>query len=336
MSPTWARHESGASPRLPELVTFDPSALPANGVQPAKKLGQSRARDFIEWREGSIDHQLKLLRSMAVAVKKVRHLSLALGPTLNRTQELTQRLADEIRSGRLSPGSQLPTEQELSSATGVSRTVVREAVAALRAEGLVVTRQGLGAFVATDVQRRPFRIDPDELKSRSDVLQILELRMSLEIEVSGLAAERRTAKDLAQIKAALQAIDAEIESGGRAVDADFKFHLAIFRSVQNRYFPQFLEFLGHFIIPRQMVNVASESDAQRKQYLRRIQAEHIAIFEAIRDQNGAAARKAARRHLSNSLKRYHEIAARIIAKEKAKTAVYEEKSGRGKAEMPTG
>ncbi|MBV9702238.1 MAG: winged helix-turn-helix transcriptional regulator, partial [Methylobacteriaceae bacterium] len=93
---------------------------------------------------------------MAVAVKKVRHLSLALGPTLNRTQELAQRLADEIRSGRLSPGSQLPTEQELSSATGVSRTVVREAVAALRAEGLVVTRQGLGAFVATDVQRRPF------------------------------------------------------------------------------------------------------------------------------------------------------------------------------------
>jgi GntR family transcriptional regulator, transcriptional repressor for pyruvate dehydrogenase complex len=237
-------------------------------------------------------------------------MALSLGPSLNRTQELTQKLANEIRSGRLLPGSQLPTEQELSAVTGVSRTVVREAVSALRAEGLVVTRQGLGAFVATDVQRRPFRIDPDELKTHMDIVQILELRMSLEIEASGLAAERRSAKDLAQIKAALQAIDEEIDNDGNAVDADFKFHLAIFRAAQNRYFPQFLEFLGHFIIPRLVVN-AVETEPQRKQYLRRIQAEHIAIFEAIEEGNGAAARKAARRHLTNSMRRYEEIGSRI-------------------------
>lgn len=238
-------------------------------------------------------------------MKKLKPVPLALGPALNRTQELTQKLAVEIRSGRLTPGSQLPTELELSAATGVSRTVVREAVSALRAEGLVVTRQGLGAFVAMDVQRRPFRIDPDRLKSRSDVVQILELRMSLEIEASGLAAERHTTKDLAQIKAALQAIDAEIEAGGNAVDADFKFHLSIFRATQNRYFPEFLEFLGHFIIPRLLVN-ANVSDAQRPRYLRRIQAEHVAIFEAIEQGSSAAARKAARRHLTNALTRYQE------------------------------
>lgn len=249
-------------------------------------------------------------RERHLAVKTSIPLLLALAPSLNRTQELARKLAAEIDSGRLAPGSQLPTEQKLSAATGVSRTVVREAVAALRAEGLVVTRQGLGAFVATDVQRRPFRIDPDELKSRTDVVQILELRMGLEIEASGLAAERRTATDLAQIKAALHAIDAEIEKGANAVDADFKFHLAIFRAVHNRYFPKFLEFLGHFIIPRQLVN-ARESEAQRREYLRRIQAEHVAICEAIEAANGAAARKAARRHLSNSLRRYQEIAARI-------------------------
>jgi GntR family transcriptional regulator, transcriptional repressor for pyruvate dehydrogenase complex len=239
-------------------------------------------------------------------VKKLNQVPLVLGPSLNRTQELTQKLAAEIRSGRLSPGSQLPTEQEMSAATGVSRTVVREAVSALRAEGLVVTRQGLGAFVATDVQRRPFRIDPDALKSRSDIAQILELRMSLEIEASGLAAERRTAEDLVHIKAALDAIDAEIEAGANAVDTDFKFHLAIFRAAQNRYFPEFLEFLGHFIIPRMLVN-AIGNDSQRRQYLRRIQTEHFSIYEAIEEGNGAAARKAARRHLSNSLRRYQGI-----------------------------
>src|ERR1700689_2882266 len=154
-------------------------------------------------------------------VKKSKTLSLALGPALNRTQELTQRLAAEILSGRLQPGARLPTEQELSLATGVSRTVVREAVAALRADGLVITRQGLGAFVASDVQRWPFRIDPSELKSGSDGLQVLELRMSLEIEASGLAAEGRSGEDLVRIKAALGAIETEIERGGNAVDADF-------------------------------------------------------------------------------------------------------------------
>jgi GntR family transcriptional repressor for pyruvate dehydrogenase complex len=245
----------------------------------------------------------------AIPVKKGNAISLALGPALNRTQELTQRLAAEILSGRLQPGARLPTEQELSLATGVSRTVVREAVAALRADGLVITRQGLGAFVP-DVQRRPFRIDPDGVKSANDVLQILELRMGLEIEASGLAAERRTTGDLTLIEAALRSVEAEIEGGGNAVDADFAFHLSIFRSVHNRYFPQFLEFLGNFIIPRQIVNAASGGDPDRVRYLRKIQAEHVAIYEAIRDQNVTGARTAARRHLTNSLRRYHEISAR--------------------------
>ena len=62
--------------------------------------------------------------------------------------ELVARLTADIVSGKLLPGSRLPTEQEMIAATGVSRTVVREAVAALKADRLVVTRQGVGAFVA--------------------------------------------------------------------------------------------------------------------------------------------------------------------------------------------
>ncbi|MGD0721928.1 MAG: FadR/GntR family transcriptional regulator [Roseiarcus sp.] len=246
-------------------------------------------------------------------MKKIRKLALSLGPGLNRTQELAQLLAAEIRSGRLPPGSRLPTEQELSLATGVSRTVVREAVAALRADGLVTTRQGLGAFVSNDVQRWPFRIDASDLKSVADVLHVIELRLSLEVEASGLAAERRTSEDLARIAKALAAIDSEIERGGNAVEADFQFHLAIFNSAGNRHFPELLQFLGHFIIPRQLIHVGQESDDQRERYLRRIQSEHVAIYEAIRDRDAAAARKAARRHLSNALRRY-QTAAESIAR----------------------
>ncbi len=249
-------------------------------------------------------------------MKRGKTISLALRPALNRAQALTQRLAAGILSGRLQPGARLPTEQEISLATGVSRTVVREAVAALRADGLVITRQGLGAFVPADVQRRPFRIDPDQVKSGKDVLQILELRMGLEIEASGLAAERRTSHDLILIEAALRSIEAEIEFGGNAVDADFRFHVAIFRSAHNRYFPQLLEFLGNFIIPRQTLNLVSGSE-ERVRYLRKIQAEHVEIYDAIRAQNKGAARKAARQHLSNALSRYQETSSRASRRAEA-------------------
>ena len=78
-------------------------------------------------------------------------------------------------------------------AMGVSRTTVREAVAALRADGLVVTRQGAGAFVAPDAPRRPFRLAVDGLPSVAEVIDVMELRARVEVEAAGLAAARATA-----------------------------------------------------------------------------------------------------------------------------------------------
>src|SRR5262249_41120942 len=107
--------------------------------------------------------------------------------------EIAERLADEIINARLAPGAKLPTEQEMGTAMGVSRTVVREAVAALRAQGLVVTRQGAGAFVAPDAESRPFRLSFDGLPSIAEVLDVMELRASVEVEAAGLAAARAKA-----------------------------------------------------------------------------------------------------------------------------------------------
>src|SRR6516164_11319657 len=121
-----------------------------------------------------------------------------LPPPRSLTGELVARVADDITSGKIAPGSRLPTEQELIAATGVSRTVVREAVAALRAEGLVVTRQGVGAFVA-ETPRRPFRIETGDLQSLRDVIQVMELRTGVEVEAAGLAAERASAAELRRI-----------------------------------------------------------------------------------------------------------------------------------------
>src|ERR1700689_5482843 len=102
------------------------------------------------------------------------------GAPKSLSSEVVDRLAEQISSGKPPVGAKLPSETEMMRGMGVSRTVVREAVSALRARGLVVTRQGAGAFVDHDTSRQPYVIDPDGLGSLDSVLDILELRMAVE------------------------------------------------------------------------------------------------------------------------------------------------------------
>src|SRR5262245_27392830 len=174
------------------------------------------------------------------------------------TAELVARLTADITSGKLPPGSRLPTEQEMIAATGVSRTVIREAVAALRADGLVVTRQGVGAFVANHV-RRPFRVDFDERSPLREVLNVMELRTGVEIEAAGLAAERASPAQLKKIADRFNAIQAAIDRGERAIDEDFAFHCALRTATGNPQFTRFLEYLASFFIPRRSTGNAPTS-----------------------------------------------------------------------------
>ncbi len=229
-------------------------------------------------------------------------------PQRNLTRAIAESLAAEIKGGKLEPGARLPTEQAMVAAMGVSRTVVREAVAALRAEGLVVTRQGAGAFVATDIWRRPFRLAGGEQLGVGHVLNVMELRASVEAEAAGLAAARATPAARRHVARALAAIDAAIRRGESAVDEDFAFHRAIALATGNPQFSHFLEYLGRFIIPRQSIRMAAHQGSGQRAYLELIQHEHRAIFAAIAAGEAKAAREAMRRHLANSQARYRRFA----------------------------
>jgi GntR family transcriptional regulator, transcriptional repressor for pyruvate dehydrogenase complex len=239
-----------------------------------------------------------------------RALLAPLPPVRNLTDEVIARMKKEIGSGRMAPGARLPTEQELMAALGVSRTVVREAVAALRADGLITTRQGSGAYVAADVSRVPFRIDPDGLSSIDDVLEVMELRLAIEVEAAARAARRITPRSLASIERVLSAIDAAVERGEGAVNEDFAFHLAVAEASGNARFAELLEFLGRHVIPRQSVRGAVSPPDEQRRYLARIQSEHRRIHEALRKGDAREARKAMREHLTRSLNRYRRLAER--------------------------
>src|SRR3977135_3866553 len=125
--------------------------------------------------------------------------SFGLPPQISRTAQVADWFAREIRAGHLTSGEKLPTEQELIGQFKVSRTVIREAMASLRSEGLVVSRQGSGVFVADHSANPTFRIMSDEVRSLVDVQNVLQLRLAVEVEAVGIAAEKRTDEDLAQM-----------------------------------------------------------------------------------------------------------------------------------------
>ena len=205
-----------------------------------------------------------------------------LRPARNLTEEVVARIAEEIRKGRLAPGARLPTEQELMKAMGVSRTVVREAVAALRADGLVTTRQGSGAFVAADASRVPFRIDPDGLSSIGDVLEVMELRLAVEIEAAALAAERIAPERLAPIGRALRAIEAAIGCAARAPSTRTSPSIApLPRPRATRGSPSCSSFSAATSFRARACAWPSARRRAQRQYLMGIQKEHGRIYEAI-------------------------------------------------------
>src|SRR3546814_19282581 len=94
----------------------------------------------------------------------------------------------------------LPTEAEFVDVLGVSRTVIREAIARLAAAGLVEARQGKGLFVSETARYQAFQITRDEVENLSDVIELLELRLCVETEMAALDAERRYEVDVMNMR----------------------------------------------------------------------------------------------------------------------------------------
>ena len=227
------------------------------------------------------------------------NVTLTRAPALADT--LAARLSEDIRDGRLKPGEQLPTEQQISLAYGVSRPTVREAIGRLKHDGLVVTRQGAGAFVADPNAASVFRLSVADFTNKDEIHNIIELLMAVEATATQHAAERRSAADLAEIRTRLDAMQAAIDRGEPGVDEDFAFHRAIIEATKNPFFRDLSDFLDRRV--RNFIRTARLNSARQAGLPQAVQIEHIRIFEAIERQDPASAREAAENHLRNAAKR---------------------------------
>lgn len=241
---------------------------------------------------------------------------------IDRTQHLPTRVATqittEIMEGRLRPGDRLPTEHELAEACGVSRNVVREAIARLRSDGVVESRQGVGAFVLEPARSSIIRIDANSLKDRQNLERLYELRGLLEIDTAGLAAMRRTKRQLQIIEKSIVRMRNSDDWSEDGVDADLEFHHAIAGASGNAYVERFVIFLSEQV---RETMVAARKSLELEGIIDVTVGEHVAVLEAIEAEDPPAAIEAMRTHIKGSARRLGiNICTRPERKEAKKTA----------------
>ncbi len=224
----------------------------------------------------------------------------------NLVAEVVAQLRARIVNGEAQTGDRLPSEAQLTEAYSVSRTVIREAIAALRADGLVEARQGAGVFVLEpkEVAQRPFQIvDVDKISS---IIEMLELRSAVEMEAAALAATRRSPAQEEEIYEAESEIRALATKGLPTTEADFRFHKSIAKAANNPRFVEFLDVLGQPVIPRSALQ-SGDRHRSPEAYIALISEEHRAIADAIAAGDPEAARDAMRLHLKGSQQRYRNM-----------------------------
>lgn len=220
---------------------------------------------------------------------------------------LYSKLEAQIVSGEIPAGSKLPSQKDIAETEEVSRTVVREAVARLEAQGFAVARQGSGVYVSENARYRAFQVTREELSELSDVIKLLEMRLAIETEMAGLAAARRTQEDIAAMRAALRQMREVSDDPAASALADSQFHLAIARATRNDYFARFIDFLGVRLVPPRSLYLRDQSDAAHHAYADKVRDEHDAVLDAIIRMDIEKARAAARAHMLESLHRHSEL-----------------------------
>ncbi|WP_275785889.1 FadR/GntR family transcriptional regulator [Pararhizobium gei] len=229
-------------------------------------------------------------------------------PTGTLTMRLGETLRRAIAAGQFPPGTKLPSEARLSEAHGVSRTVVREAIAALRADGLVEAKQGAGVFVLESTPPSGSFlslqvIDPARVSS---MIELLELRTAIEVEAAGLAALRRSPAQEEVIIERHYAIRACVDAGMPSAEADFSLHVAIADATNNPRFREFLAMIGKNSIPRAALR-ENDTETDQRAYVALLDSEHNQIVVAISNGDEEGARDAMRRHLRGSQARYRAL-----------------------------
>jgi GntR family transcriptional regulator, transcriptional repressor for pyruvate dehydrogenase complex len=202
-----------------------------------------------------------------------------------------EQIREYVRREHLQPGDRLASERGLSAQLGVSRASVRQALTALRVEGLIEVRHGQGIRLIRSIDDVVPPIAADALKAHPRAAAAGEVRNALEALAAKLAAQRRSADDLEAIVAGIREMDAEVRAGLPGLSGDRMFHAAILAAARNDILAELLS-----EVAENSAGIARASLARPGQPARSLTA-HRLIFEAISARDGEEARQLMDEHL---------------------------------------
>jgi len=202
---------------------------------------------------------------------------------------LVKQLLDYIAATGLGPGDLLPAERDLADRMGVSRATLAQALVALEVLGVIDVQHGTGAVL---VYRPSVASVLRELREHRDRMpEIVEARSTLEVKLAALAAQRRTAADLAAIEAALEAMSAEIAGGSRGTDGDELFHQAVAAAAHSSILASMMTFIAELVRETRLASLGQPGRPEASL------ASHRAIADAITAGDPSAAAAAMQAHI---------------------------------------
>jgi GntR family transcriptional regulator, transcriptional repressor for pyruvate dehydrogenase complex len=217
-------------------------------------------------------------------------------PRTTITEAAFEQLIANVVNGTWAAGDRLPPERDLCQQFGIARTSLREALKAMELVGMLDSRVGDGTFVCarSEFLSRPLLwaftgTDHNELQD------IMEARTIIEENLAGLAAERASGEEIAQIGGAVQQMCDNIAAGSSILDADMSFHLSIANAAHNEVLKNAVQLLRN--VMRQWLYYKVLIPNVAPAVLKR----HQAIYRAIAAHKPNAARSAMRKHLEETM-----------------------------------
>lgn len=210
-------------------------------------------------------------------------------------------LLNQFHADNLSPNTRLPSESMIAKHFQVSRTVVREAIAILKNDGVLDSRKGSGTFINENFKANPELVNEVTEQSAHALQNIIEVRRGIESEIAALAALRRTPGQLAEIEDALNKIQKVTQAGQSGVEEDVRFHQLIAQATGNPYWLKFVDTFSYSL--RAATSVTRANEDRRLDFAQQVQKEHEQIVVAIASGNSEEARKAASTHMINAAER---------------------------------
>jgi GntR family transcriptional repressor for pyruvate dehydrogenase complex len=206
-------------------------------------------------------------------------------------EQVSDRLREFIDVNQLQPGDRLMAERELAQQLAVGRSSIREAITALRAQGLVDVRHGEGIYLLRRPEDLISSLATELVETHVDHPYIWETRQALETQCARLAASRATPEDLAEIDEALVVMAAEIKDGKPGLEGDRRFHLGVANASHNPILIQLLTGI------RGSLDRTSETSLTRSGQPKKSLRDHHTILTAIRAGQPTKAADQMLRHL---------------------------------------